>query len=296
MELRTLRYFCTAAEMLHFSRAAEACGVTQPALSHQIKHLEDLIGCRLFVRSSRQVTLTPAGLAFFEHSRLALDTVATAISAAQQAANCSKELRVGVWSHFLLSRILPEVLPRLKKESLGQPISIHEMWGQDLFTALDEGRLDLAIAGEIVPRRGYTMIPLFMEGLVLGVRRDDPLARRQTLSLEELDGMSIAALSRDFPTRLALEQALVTVNAKPVFVAEMSTPETMRNFAIRAGVPLVVPFHAFDGADNMVLVRLVNPTPCRPMMLMTRESTALGDTAQRLIGEIRKSWDALQTH
>src|ERR1700689_3405821 len=78
MEIRQLRYFLAVAEELHFTRAAALLHVAQPALSHQIRQLEEEIGAQLFERTNRRVRLTAAGNIFRDRIRVSLDQAARA--------------------------------------------------------------------------------------------------------------------------------------------------------------------------------------------------------------------------
>src|SRR3954451_17118823 len=96
MELRHLRYFVAVAEELHFRRAAERLYVAQPAVSEQVRKLEDELGVRLFDRTHRRVSLTPAGAALLEEARGVLHQAEIAGMAARNAAEARTDrLRIG---------------------------------------------------------------------------------------------------------------------------------------------------------------------------------------------------------
>ncbi|MBC2665707.1 LysR family transcriptional regulator [Novosphingobium flavum] len=292
MELRTLRYFCAVARERHFTRAAQLCNVSQSALSHQIKKLEEELGCRLVERSSKRVELTVEGAIFFEHCRPAIDRIFEGVERLRQLSPEPRSLRIGVWGHFLLTEILPSSLLRLREGGFSQPIQVIEVSGIDLFAALDDSRIDFAIAGEVTPRRGFTLTPLYMEELALAVPLDDPLAPLETLPLTALNGRSLGALTKNYASRLALERALAEVDVHPCFVAELNSPETLRDFANRAQLPIVAPIQGFRDLPEVKTVRLVSPTPSRPMMLITREGTEFTAPALELIKTMREIWDA----
>src|SRR5919202_897268 len=100
LELRHLRYFLAVAEELNFSRAAERVHVAQPALSAQIRVLEAQLGCELFTRTTRRVTLTRAGERLLEDVRDILERVDAALAKAQAAGRCERRvLRIGFAAH-----------------------------------------------------------------------------------------------------------------------------------------------------------------------------------------------------
>ena len=97
MELRHLRYFAAVAEQLHFRHAAELVHVAQPALSQQIRQLEEEIGVKLFERSRHNVRLTPAGKAFYENTQRILRQVDQAVSKAKKVELLATADEVGIW-------------------------------------------------------------------------------------------------------------------------------------------------------------------------------------------------------
>src|ERR1700744_6313190 len=94
LETRELEYFMAVAEELHFGRAAVRLSIAQPALSKAIQRVESRLGVPLLVRSSRHVSLTPAGDALLHHGRHALNAVSAAAQAARQAADKQARLRL----------------------------------------------------------------------------------------------------------------------------------------------------------------------------------------------------------
>src|ERR1700735_972831 len=94
LETRELEYFVAVAEELHFGRAAVRLSIAQPALSKAIRRIETHLGVPLLVRSSRHVSLTPAGTALLHHGRAALHAVSAAAQAARQAGDAQARLRL----------------------------------------------------------------------------------------------------------------------------------------------------------------------------------------------------------
>lgn len=117
MSLRALRHFVVVAEELHMHRAAERLHIAQPALSQQIKQLEQRLGVVLFSRANRRLTLTAAGEAFLHKTRLALEMADQAVLDAQRTARGEQgRLHLGYVSSAMYDSKLPGLLRRLRAD------------------------------------------------------------------------------------------------------------------------------------------------------------------------------------
>ncbi|QYC41769.1 HTH-type transcriptional regulator CatM [Nonomuraea coxensis DSM 45129] len=143
MELRQLRYFVTLAEELHFGRAAAREHIVQSALSQQIQRLERDLGMRLLDRSTHQVDLTPAGVAFLVEARQILDHVGRARQAARNAATSAPTLRAGIIDAGYDT--MPQILRELQRTHPGITIHQVEAGTPEQYRQLADGRLDIAI-------------------------------------------------------------------------------------------------------------------------------------------------------
>ncbi len=191
MELRHLRYFAVVAEELHFSRAAERLGISQPPLSQQIRALEDELQVRLLDRTSRTVELTEAGRLFLVEARATLDQ---ADRARQTAARAHRgeigELTVGIYPSALLAEPVAAAIlgfrrrhPRVRLVLRERAVyaAVREMAGG----SLDVAYLRYATRPEVPP--GFALTEVMREPLMLVVHRDHRLAQRDDpVPLEEL--------------------------------------------------------------------------------------------------------------
>ena len=141
--LQQLKYLVSIADHLHFRRAAEACNVTQPTLSAQIKTLENRLGVTLIERSRARVILTPTGLAVAEHGRKALSAVEDIRAVAAAGASVlASTIRVGV-VQSLGSYLLPLIVPDIHEKHPRLGLYLREGLPQVLLRALADGSLDL---------------------------------------------------------------------------------------------------------------------------------------------------------
>src|SRR5512132_3083470 len=144
MELRHLRYFVAAAEAENVSRAAMKLHVSQPALSRQIRDLEEELGFSLFERSARSVRLTEGGKAFLVEARAVLQRTDEAVHTARAvAAGGRGELHVG-YAPSPTVRIIPPALRAFQMEMPKVRVKLHDLSNQEMLAGLRDGKLQVA--------------------------------------------------------------------------------------------------------------------------------------------------------
>lgn len=176
MNLRDLEYLVALAEHRHFGRAAEACFVSQPTLSTQIKKLEAELGVPLVERSPRNVLLTPAGEQVVARARALLAEADDIVAIARQAQDPEAgELRIGIFP-TLAPYLLPHVVPDLHRRFPRLELLLVEEKTEVVLRLLREGRLDAGVLALPVPDQQLHVESLFTEDFVLAVPSDHPLA------------------------------------------------------------------------------------------------------------------------
>jgi DNA-binding transcriptional LysR family regulator len=144
MELRHLRYFVGVAEMENVSRAALKLHVSQPALSAQIRDLEDEIGFLLLERTAKSVKLTKAGRAFLDEARAVLQRADEAVKKARSIAAEPSELHVG-YSPTPVAEILPKTLRAFQRKMPNVRVRLHDWTNQAILDGVRDGRLQLGL-------------------------------------------------------------------------------------------------------------------------------------------------------
>jgi DNA-binding transcriptional LysR family regulator len=196
VELRHLRYFVAVAEELHFRRAAERLHVAQPAVSEQVRKLEQELGVKLFNRSQRNVALTIAGTALLEEARHVLRQAEVAQQAARGAGDrATTRLRIGYLPDSLPASV-PRALRRLAVVAPNVHVDLTTGPSLRLFEAVRTQRLDAVITSLPAPTNGLRVTPLGEQGAVAVL----PAAHRQALgsaiSLERLAPERLVVLPR----------------------------------------------------------------------------------------------------
>jgi DNA-binding transcriptional LysR family regulator len=197
MELRHLRYFVAVAEELHFSRAAERLHVAQPAVSEQVRKLEDELGVRLFDRTKRSVALTDAGAALLGEARRVLQQVEIARLATRDvAARTASRLRIG-YAPASLPPGVPAALARLAASMKTLETVLEPGFALELIAAVRDERLHAAIVPLPAPTTGLRTTPLGRERAVAAVPVSHRHAARPAIRLDQAAPERIVVLARE---------------------------------------------------------------------------------------------------
>ncbi|KQM21361.1 LysR substrate-binding domain-containing protein [Novosphingobium sp. Leaf2] len=180
MDLRHLRYFLSVAEEMHFGRAAQRLGMSQPPLSQQIRALEQELGVVLFERTSRRVRLTEAGTRFVPEARATLDQADRAAQIARLAHRGELGLlQLGFSTSVPFVRPVMDALSRYRSRFPEVELKLDELPRDAQIERLERGMLDIGIARTFdTPDIGPNLIArcIRRDGIVLAMRHDHPLA------------------------------------------------------------------------------------------------------------------------
>ncbi len=197
VELRHLRYFAVVAAHGSFNRAAQILHLTQPALSRQVKDLEDELGVPLLVRGKNAVTLTDAGELFYEEAR---DVLARADQAVQRVRGEGRNevLRVG-YAPSVTAGIMPGALEKFQAATPGVRIELADLSSREMNELAKAGRLDLLItpepSAEAVP--GFQWSELRRMSPVLVIPETHPLAKLKKIPPARLRDLALIGLARE---------------------------------------------------------------------------------------------------
>lgn len=187
MEMHQLRYMVALARTGNFSRAAELCHVSQPALSQQIQKLEDELGERLFNRMKREAKLTPPGEALLHRAIRILEEVAAATREAKDATELLRgKVTIGALP-TIAPYLLPKILVKFMEKYPGVEIVVHEDTTAHLLKLLLACEIDFALASQPIRDERLEVRELFAEELLLALPPGHPLARRRTVRASDLE-------------------------------------------------------------------------------------------------------------
>ena len=285
LTLRQFRYFDALVRHGHFGRAAEASAVSQPALSMQIKELEETLGAQLVERGARQVRLTPLG----EELSIRVRDILRAVDEIGDLARASSNrlvgrLRLGVIP-TVAPYLLPQVMRRLAEEHPSLDLYVRETVTPKLLQELSEGRLDAAIVALPVSEATLRETPLFAEDFVLvrpAADREAPLP-----SKEGLREMRLLLLEEGHCFR---DQALSFCEmggSRPREMLDGSSLSTLVQM-VSAGIGVtLLPEMALPvetRSADVAVQRFPKPRPSRQVGMVWRKSSPL-DGQLRLVAE-----------
>lgn len=295
LTLRQLRYFEALAQQGHFGRAAEACSVSQPALSLQIRDLEVSLGAELFERSPRQVRLTRFGEDFAPRVRDILRTVDELGDLARASQGwLSGRLRVGVIP-TVAPYLLPGIVANLNRLHPGLDIHVRETLTAKLLRELSEGRLDTAIVALPVADPSFTEVPLFAEEFLLVRHAEDAL--KPVPSAEMLKEMRLLLLEEGHCFR---DQALAFCNMASNLPREVLEGSSLSTLVQMVGAGIGVTFIPEMAAPvetrsaAVSLARFADPRPRRTIGMIWRRSSPLSGQLQHIAGIVQQAADALR--
>ena len=286
MNLRDLQYLLALVEHRHFGRAAEACFVSQPTLSTQIRKLEEELGITLIERGSRRVLLTEVGEEIAKRARHVLDEVKQMRELARRTLDPEAgTVRLGIFP-TLAPYLLPHVMPELRRRFPRLTLLLTEDLTAQLLKRLGDGRMDAAVLALPVHDQRLHAEFLFEEHFLLATSESHPLTRRRRLLANDLADQQLLLLEDGHCLR---DQALAVcqlAGAGEQSDFRASSLETLRQMvAAGTGITLMPALAAQPPVAPMpglALRRFDRNPPSRRIGLVWRRSSAFAPFLQRL--------------
>ena len=293
MNLRALQYFVKLADLRHFSKAADACFVSQPTLSTQIKKLEEELGVQLVERSPKRIMLTPVGKEIASRARLLLNDVEQIRSVARRSSNPAEgTVRLGLFP-TLAPYFLPHVVPQIRDKYPKLRLQLAEEKTEDLLAMLQSGQLDAALLALPINSEGMEVDVLFEEPFVLALPETHPLAGKREITLDDLRGAELLLLEEGHCLRDHALEVCTLAQAHERVDFHATSMETLRQMvAADVGItlmPLLSVKPPIAATRHVVLRPFSPPAPSRTIALVWRGSSALSaflKTFAQILGDL----------
>jgi LysR family transcriptional regulator, benzoate and cis,cis-muconate-responsive activator of ben and cat genes len=260
MELRQLQLFLAAAEDGSITAAARRMHLTQPALSRQIKALEEELGVELFTRGAHSVNLTPAGKTLLEEGGKLLERAARVVKQVRATAEDGEPLRIG-YAPSLAGSLLGHALERFSQIHPRVRVQLSDLSSSEMRDGLIQGTLDVAVT---VPWEGDTQsvrwTTIRRHRMALALPETHPLAKKKKIPLADLDGQRLLLYSRtDYPEYLQAITRLFRDNGLQAKIAGEFDGVASLGAALAAGLGVAIV--TAESRFERVLIRPIDPEP-----------------------------------
>ncbi|MBU6339534.1 MAG: LysR family transcriptional regulator [Rickettsiales bacterium] len=287
MNLRDLKYIIAVDSEKHFAKAADKCFVSQPALSMQIKKLEEELGVEIFERGNEVLT-TEVGKKIIAKAHHILQETKMMKEIAENYKNpYAGELRIGAFP-TLSPYLFPQIAHKISKKFSQLKLLLIEEKTAELIRQLKAGEIDAAFIAMPILENDFMAEKIFEEQFLLAVPKNHQLAKKKKVSKDDLKGKSLMLLEEGHCLRNQVLEACSTLGAFEKEDFRATSLETLRQMVI-AGVGItLMPKIAIGKKDNNIsYVEIVN-APKRSIGLYSRKGFVKKDLLSKIV-EITKS-------
>jgi len=293
MYIDVFKVFCDLAETGSFSKAAALNGITQSAVSQQVRAIENKFQVVLVDRGRRSFALTGEGRAFLQASREILEVY-------NHLGDRLHEMRNVVAGELKIASIysvgLHELPPHLKRFREAFPeVEVHVEYrrSQQVYSQVLEGEVDLGLVAYPAKRTGL-LVEIFSEDeLVLICHPSHALAKAKSIGLEKLNGERFISFEPDVPTRKVIDRHLRERGVEIEHAMEFDNIETVkRAVEVESGVSLVPAITVQQEVENGLLaaVPIAGPKITRPLGVITKRNRARSQAQKEFVSALREGW------
>ena len=285
MDFDQLETFLEVARLSSFSRAAEKRFRTQPAISSQIRSLEEEVGAKLLDRSGGKVSITASGKLFLKFAEDILEARKMMLTAVAETERVPKgEIVVGANEGTCL-HILPEVFAEFKKQYPDVNISIKRSDYAKILESVIDNSVDFGVVSLPVNDPRLTVVLIHRDELVIIVPPKHPLAKLKSATIAEAANFPLI-VPKAGHTRDALENLFYERKLKPRYTMELDSSELLKRFvAADAGVGFIARSNVLEDvrANALVAIPISDATIRRNLALVFRKDKALSRAALAFI-------------
>jgi LysR family hydrogen peroxide-inducible transcriptional activator len=293
LTLRDLEYLIAVADRRHFGKAADSCHVSQPALSAQIRKIEDFLGVQLFERSNRNVVITPIGEQVARQARVVLEEAGKIAALVQETSQpLSGGLRLGAIA-TLGPYLMPYLLGPLRKRFPKLELLMKEGLTDELIEDLRDGVLDAVLAAPTFNPEGLRVISLFNEPFLLAAPKGHELASKPVIRSKDLNSEDMVLLEDGHCLRNQTIEVCPSNRRGKFREFQATSLETLRHLVATGFGYSLMPRLAVDANDrlkNLITYRAFEGKPVgRTIVLVCRERFGRMNDIETLAAFIREN-------
>ncbi|GAB4064448.1 LysR family transcriptional regulator [Ancylobacter sonchi] len=280
-----LQAFVSIAERGSFRAAASHLNLSQTALSHRIRKLEESLSLQLLVRTTRQVTLTPAGTALLPRARKVFEELGSTLEDLRSTAREAEERVVMGCLPTVAMRCMPEVIAAFIARYGTIQVTVHDNSVLEIADKVQSGEAEFGVTIMSANRWDLELTPVVKEPFVLVCHRSQPMAGASSISWAELDNVPLVRISSETGNRILIDDALGARSETLLWRYEVQRVITAVSL-VRSGIGCaVVPKLALDivPRDDIVAIPLRAPAVTRTLGIVTRKGLPLSPAARDLL-------------
>lgn len=283
--LRDIEYLLAVAKFGHFAKAAEACHVSQPALSTQVRKFEERLGVKIFERDNRSVKITEKGKEILVQAQRIVEEASLLIESSKNR----DEILVGKFRLGAIATVgpylLPQILLPLKKAFPKCELFLEEGLTDGLLQRLESGDLDAVIAADTFSSERFIKIPLYFEPFMVATPKGHPLENKKQISPRDLDAKDMVLLADGH----CLSDQVLQLCPKGKGVKrdsfQTTSLETLRHLVATGAGYTLIPKMAVSknyGLDSLISYIPLEKEVGREIVLVVRKTYARGENTRAL--------------
>lgn len=289
MEHRLLEYFLAVCEELHFTKAAEKLGISQPTLSQQIRLLEHRVGSPLFQRIGKKIYITEAGEILHKHSRNMFHELDQAQAAINEIQGMQRgRLRIGCsGNHLLTATIIAfhALYPKIE-------LSVTELATEETKERLLSNQLDIGVVFLPDEDEQFHYMPLYNEQLRFVISDKHPLAQAKAIRLADLAQLPVAMLQRKFYVRQMMDDCCEQSGFEWKPAIELSTLESLLQMAKNNVGGAILPQSYVDSirSSGIRSIPIIDPIPQKDVGIVYRKDMFLCKTMDMFMKQLMQQF------
>ncbi|RKQ35724.1 LysR family transcriptional regulator [Oceanobacillus halophilus] len=269
MDIRQMKYFHAIVKYKTFTKAAQLLHISQPSLSSQIKDLEKELGCVLFERTTKIVSLTEAGINFLKLITPILEQENRIYQEMEDLKEIGlKKVNIGILPSQVF--LLPKIILQFKKKYPNIAINIFEMGSKDMEKSLEKYDIHLGLTSPISYSKFLTYLPVYEEELFIIAPFDHPFKTYSHITTSDLIGQDFISYKEGYSLREILLKVCSEAGFKPNIMYECGRLETIRQLVISGMGIAIVPenYIRFAISDKMSIIKIVKSDIRRPLNII----------------------------
>lgn len=290
MHVETFKVFCDLVETASFSEAARLNGITQSAVSQQVRGLEERYGVVFLERGRKNFAVTPEGEVFLQAARDIVDGYRGIESKLRQMRDVVAGPLTVATVYSIGFHELPPYLETYRARFPEVQLTVHYRRANQVYADVLESKADLGLVAYPQERKGIEIEPVWKDRLVLIAPPKHPFSKRRKMSIKEIDGQRFISFEPDLPTRKAIDDLMREAGVRVKEVVEFDNIETVKRGVEIENALSIVPGESVNAevaAGTLCRIDLEGRNLWRPLGVIRRRSKAITTPMREMVALLK---------